>query len=146
MFQWTSSEFFFNFRFSSRKCQTQQKLPKNIAHFTNLSSLDIENNKLAQHCQKHLWLYKFSSKHVSVWCQKRYLHTVFLDTQELHSWSTLKGNVCIFLYVSFFIFPYLLIFLYIPYYVQGPLSVLNDKETVYTVWCYSIPGLKLTTI
>ena len=24
----------------------------------------------------------------------------FLDTQELHSWSTLKANVCIFLYIS----------------------------------------------
>ena len=27
-FQWTSSEFFFNFRFSSRKSQSQQKLEK----------------------------------------------------------------------------------------------------------------------
>ena len=24
----------------------------------------------------------------------------FLDAQELHSWSTLKANVCIFLYIS----------------------------------------------
>ena len=24
--------------------------------------------------QKPLWLYKFSSKHVSVWCQKKHLH------------------------------------------------------------------------
>ena len=24
----------------------------------------------------------------------------FLDSQELHSWSTLKANVCIFLYIS----------------------------------------------
>ena len=77
---------FFNFRFSSRNGQSQQKLsksithftiqfrPKNLTHFTNLSSLVIENNMLAQHCQKCFWLYKFSSKHVSVWCQKRYLH------------------------------------------------------------------------
>ena len=56
MFQWASSEFFFNFSFSSRKSQSQQKLAKNITHFTiefrsknlthftNLNSLDIENN------------------------------------------------------------------------------------------------------
>ena len=46
--------FFFNFRFSSRKSQSQQKLAKkmtyfttkfrskNLTHFTNLNSLDIE--------------------------------------------------------------------------------------------------------
>ena len=29
---------------------------------------------LPKHSQKPFWLYKFSSKHVSVWCQKKYLH------------------------------------------------------------------------
>ena len=55
---------FFNFRFSSRKSQNQQKLAKkithftihfcskNLTHFTNLNSIDIENNMLLQHCQK----------------------------------------------------------------------------------------------
>ena len=78
--------FFFNFRFSSRKSQSQQKLAKkithftiqfrskNLTHFTNLNSLDIENNMLLQHSQKPFWLYKFSGSHVSVWCQKKYLH------------------------------------------------------------------------
>ena len=82
--------FFSNFRFfsrnSSRKSQSQQNLTKNITHFTihfcsknltlftNLSLLDIENNMLPQCSQKSFWLYKFSSKHVSVWCQKKYLH------------------------------------------------------------------------
>ena len=80
----------FNFRFSnrntSRRSQSQQNLAKNIAHFTiqfrsknpthftNLSLLDTENNMLPQHSQKPFWLWKFSSKHVSVWCQKKYLH------------------------------------------------------------------------
>ena len=53
-FQWTSSEVSFNFRFSSRKSQSQQKLAKKITHFTiqsrsnylthfmNLNSLEIE--------------------------------------------------------------------------------------------------------
>ena len=77
--------FFLIFRFSSRKSQNQQKLGKKITHFTircpskslthfrNLNSLDIENNMPPQHCQKPFWLYKFSSKHVSFWCQKRHL-------------------------------------------------------------------------
>ena len=77
--------FFLIFRFSSRKSQSQQKLAKkithftiqfrskNLIHFTNLNSLDIENNMLPQHSQKYFWLYKFSSKHVPVWCQKKHL-------------------------------------------------------------------------
>ena len=50
-------------------------------------------------CQKPLSFYKFFSKHVSVWCQKNICAAPFLDTQELHSWSTLKANACIFLYI-----------------------------------------------
>ena len=75
---------FLVFRLYSRKSQSQQKLAKkithftiqfrskNLTHFTNLNSLDIENNMLPQHSQKPFWLYKFSSKHVSVWCQKKH--------------------------------------------------------------------------
>ena len=60
--------FFLIFRFSSRKSQSQQKLAKKITHFTiqfrskclthftNLNSLDIENNMLPQHIQKPFWL------------------------------------------------------------------------------------------
>ena len=63
MFQWTS-EIFFYIRFSSRKPQSQQKIAKNITHFTiqfcskdltrfaNLNSLDAENNTIPQHSQK----------------------------------------------------------------------------------------------
>ena len=78
--------FFKNFRFSSRKSQSQQKLAKkfthfaiqfhskNLTHFTNLNSIDIESNILPQHSQKPFWLYKYSSKQIPVWCQKRHLH------------------------------------------------------------------------
>ena len=64
---------FLNFRFSSTKSQSQQKLAKkithftiqfcskNLTHFTNLNSLDIENNMLPQRGQKIFWLYKFSA-------------------------------------------------------------------------------------
>ena len=77
---------FFDLRFSRRKSQSQQKLSikityfaiqacsKHLIHFTNLNSLDIENNMLPKHCQKSFWLYKFFRKHVSVWCQKKHLH------------------------------------------------------------------------
>ena len=56
--------FFSDFKFSSKKSQSQQKLPKmmihftiqscskNLINFTNLNSLDIENNMFPQHNQK----------------------------------------------------------------------------------------------
>ena len=84
---------FFDYRFSRRKSQSQQKLlikityfaiqvcSKHLTHFTNLNSLDIENNMLPKHCQKYFWLYKFLKKHVSVWCQKKHLDCTI-------SWNT----------------------------------------------------------
>ena len=109
MFQRTSSKFFFfDFRFSRRKSQSRQKLlikityfaiqvcSKHLTHFTNLNPLDIENNMLPKHCQNSFSLYNFFRKHVS--CVRKNICTVpFLDTQELHSWSTLEANDCIFL-------------------------------------------------
>ena len=80
---------------------TIQFCSKNLTHSKNLNLLNIENNLLPQHSQKLFWLYKsVNSKHVSVWCQKNICTAPFLDAQELHSWSTLKANVCIFLYIS----------------------------------------------
>ena len=84
-FQWTSSEFFFfDFRFFSRKSQSQQKLAKKITHFTiqfclkklthfiNLNSLDIENNMLPQHIQKPFQ--QIFQQTYSAWRQKKHLH------------------------------------------------------------------------
>ena len=112
MFQQTSSKFFFDFRFSRRKSQSQQKLSikityfaiqvcsKHLIHFTNLKSLDIENNMLPKHCQKSFWLYKFFRKHVSVWCQKKHLHCTI-------SWhprtAFLKHFESKFLYISVYL-------------------------------------------
>ena len=85
--------FFFNFRFSSRKYQNQQTLvtkithftiqsrSKMLSHFTNLNSLDIENNMPPQHSQKPLWICQFSSKQIS-------------DAQKMHSWTILEANDC----------------------------------------------------
>ena len=101
--------FFYNFRISSRKSKSRQKLEKksHILQYSfakkttlKLNSLDIENNMLPKHRLKPFWLYKFSSKNVSVWCQKNICTTPFLNAQELHFWGTLKANVCIFLYIS----------------------------------------------
>ena len=73
-------------RFFSRKSQSQQRLVKKIIHFTiqfrsknltyftNLNSLHIENNMLPRYYQKSFSFYKFSSKHISVWCHKKHLH------------------------------------------------------------------------
>ena len=72
----------FKFRFFSRKSQSQQKLAKNIIYFTmqlyTKTSL-IWQPQLTQHRTKYTpatqpkthSLYKFSNKHVSVWCQKK---------------------------------------------------------------------------
>ena len=68
-----------------------------VTHFTNLNSLNIENNMLQQHSQKPFLLYTFSSKHVSaVWCQKKAfaLHH-FLKPMN----CILEANVCIFLFI-----------------------------------------------
>ena len=43
---------------------------------------------------------KFSSKYVSVWCQKKHLHFTVSWRSKLHSWNTLKANVRLFLFIS----------------------------------------------
>ena len=109
-----SSDFIFNFGFCSRKSQSQQKLAillaithftikfcsKNLTHFTNLNSLEIKNNMLPRHSQKPFWPYKFSASMFLFGVRKNNCTAPFLDAQELHSWSTLNANVCIFLYIS----------------------------------------------
>ena len=46
MFQWTLSEFFFDFRFSGRKSQSQQKLSTKITYFT----IQFRSKNLAHLC------------------------------------------------------------------------------------------------
>ena len=108
--------FFFDFRFSGRKSQSQQKLSvkityfaiqfrsKNLTHFMNLNSLEIENNMLPQHSQNPFWLYyKFFSKHISVWCQKKTFalhHFVTPKNCILEAlWKQISVYFCIFLYI-----------------------------------------------
>ena len=110
-FQWTSSDIFFSFRFSSRKSKNQELAnkvtdftirfcSKSLTHFTNFNSLDIENNMLRSTAKN---LSEFTNFPVSMFLcgvRKNICTTPFLDAQELHFWITLKANVCMFLYIS----------------------------------------------
>ena len=113
MFQWTSSKyFFFNFRFSSRKSQSLQKLAEKVTYFTiqfcsktSLISRTSTHSTLKKkissqyiHSQEPFSLYKFSRRHL-VGVRENICTAQFLDVQELHSQSTLKANVCVFLYI-----------------------------------------------
>ena len=109
-FQWIPFEFFFNFRFSSKKSQSQQKLAKKITHFTVLIKklYSFYKPQVTWHWKwyapstqpKAFLTLQIFSKHIFVWNQKNICTVPFLDAQELHSWSTLKANVCIFPYIS----------------------------------------------
>ena len=93
IFQWTS-ELFFDIRFSSRRSQSQQKLAKkishftikfrskNLTHFTNLNSLDVENNMLPQHSQKPFWLKIFPANMFLFGVRKNICTTPFLDVVQ----------------------------------------------------------------
>ena len=68
---WSSS---IKFSVFGIKSQSQQKHSKNLIHFTNLNSLNINKNIVQQHSQKPYSLYRFSNKHDSGCCQKEHLH------------------------------------------------------------------------
>ena len=97
MFQWTSSEFLSKFRFSSRKSQSQQHLAKRSPILQ-----DSFNRKTSVFLRTltHLTLKIICSRNTA----KNICITPFLDAQERNFWSTLKANVCIFLYISVRIF------------------------------------------
>ena len=112
MFQWTSSELLYNFRFSSRKSQIQQKLAKkithntiqfrskNLANFTNLDSLDTENNMLLQYSQRPFWLSKVSSRLVYAWCQRKHLHCTISWRARTAFLKYFESKCLYFLYMS----------------------------------------------
>ena len=112
MYQRTSLEFLFDFRFSSRKPQSQQKLAKkiahfiiqfrskNILHFTNLDSLHIENNMLSHNTDKNRSDFKIFADMFLLGVRENIYTEPFLDAQELHFWSILKANV--YLWKNFF--------------------------------------------
>ena len=81
------------------------KLAKEITHFTiqfhlkNLIHLRTSTHlTLKIICSRNTAKYLFQQTWVCLVTQKMF--APFLDAQELHSWSTLKANVCIFPYIS----------------------------------------------
>ena len=91
---------FYIFMFEKITHFTIQFRSKNLTHFTNLGSLDIENNMLPQHSQKTFWITNFPANMFLFGVRKDICTAAFLGAQELHFWCTLKANVCIFLYIS----------------------------------------------
>ena len=83
---------FYIFMFEKITHFTIQFRSKNLTHFTNLSSLDIENNMLPQHSQKPFWITNFPANMFLFGVRKDICTAEFLDAQELHFWSTLKAN------------------------------------------------------
>ena len=109
-FQRTSSEFFFNFRLSSRKSQNQ-KLPKNITHFiiqflskklTHFMNLDSLKITCSRNTAKNLsdFTANFLANTFLFGVRNKHLHATISWRPKLHSWSTLKANALIFLYIS----------------------------------------------
>ena len=95
---------FFYFKFSSRMSQRQQKLTKNITHFTiQFHSKNLTHfthlNSLRNTAQKLFWFYKFLIKLVPVLCQKKHFHfprTAFLknfESKYLHISVYLRKNI-----------------------------------------------------
>ena len=112
MFQWTSSELFFNFRFSSKKSQSQQKLEKRslILQYSFAQNTSLILRTSTHLTSKIIWSHN-TAKNLSGFInfpvnmflfgvKKNICTAPFLDGEELHAWNTLKADVCIFLYIS----------------------------------------------
>ena len=81
---------------------TIQFRSKNLTHFTSLNPFDIENN-MPRNTNKTLSDFTNIPENMFLFGVRNNICTApFLDAQEPHSWSTLKANVCIciFLYIS----------------------------------------------
>ena len=103
---------FLIFRFSSRKSQSLTKVSEKITHFTtrfrskNLAHFKTSTQlTLKKICcgntDKNLYDFTNFPANMFLFGIRKNIGTApFLDAQELHAWSTLKANVCIFLYIS----------------------------------------------
>ena len=103
-FQRTSSEFLFNFRFSSRKSQSQQKqhsFARKTLLILRISTHLTLKIICSRNTAKNLSDFKdFPADMFLFGVRENICTAIFLDAQELHFWSTLKANVYIFLYIS----------------------------------------------
>ena len=95
------------FTFFSRKSDSQQKLVNKITYFIlqllsgnpiHFMNLNVNLKEMEDNIHKIVkTLFHFTHFPANT---SRNVTVPFLDAQELHSWSTLKANVCIFLYIS----------------------------------------------
>ena len=104
---------FFNFLAESQKKLAKkfihfaiQFCSKNLTNFMKFKSLDIESNMLSQHNQK-LYEFYFTKIHftnfpvnVFLFGVRKHLYCIIFWPQRTNSSSTLKANVCIYLYIS----------------------------------------------
>ena len=112
MFQQTSSEFLYHFRFSGRKPQIHQKLRKRsliVQHsFARKTSLILRTSThltlkiiCSRNAAKNLSDFKkFPADMFLLGVRENICTEPFLDAEELHFWNTSKANICIFLYIS----------------------------------------------
>ena len=77
---------------------------KKLIHFRNLNSFEIKNNMLPKHSQKTFSVYKFSSKHVSLWCQKKHLHCTIFWRSRTTSLKHFKSKMSVYISLSKFLF------------------------------------------
>ena len=79
---------------------TIQFRSKNLVHFTNRNSFEIEIICSQNTTKKRSHYTDFPANMFLFSIRKNICTSPFPDTQELLSWSTLKANIWIFLYIS----------------------------------------------
>ena len=91
--------------FLAESLKANENQRKISIHFCSKASLILRFSthstlkKFTPATQRKTFLTLQIFQQTSGWCQKKHLHCLFLDTQELHSRSTLK-TICIFMYIS----------------------------------------------
>ena len=112
-FQWTSSELFLISDFLEESLRANKN---KIAHFTvHFRSKNHTHLRTSTHLTLKLICSRYSAKNFSDFTnftankflfgvRKNICTTPFFDAQELHSWSILKANVGIYLFISLILF------------------------------------------
>ena len=108
----SSEQFLFLISDFLANSQSQQKLGKKVTYFTiqfrSKSSLILQTSthltlKIIRYCNTAKSLSHFTDFSANIFLfgvGKNICTAPFFDAQELHSWSTLNANVCIFMYIS----------------------------------------------
>ena len=79
---------------------TIQFRSNNFVYFMNLSFLALKIISYRNAAKNLSYFTNFPANMFLIGVRKNICTALFLDAQEVHSWSTSKGNVCIFLYIA----------------------------------------------